>query len=173
MKKHLPIIVGIALPIVFIIIISLVIYVPTFFIKPEHNFIYTTTNNGIYGQNSIKQTYTVKNGSLVQERVQLPSDRFSYSSDEILYMYDVKSDTSHQVSFDDVKDLAFDPGPSSPDGYLVRYEYNSEGIFDLFGGNRGNSGYFIEKGNSRKKLNVLSNSGYAYEGNIKFIGWVK
>ena len=91
-----------------------------------------------------------------------------------LYLYDVKSNTSHIITFDDTKNYTVDPSPSSPDGYNIKYEYNNNGFFELFGSNNNNSGYFIEKNGGKKNLNGLDGSSpYVDQGNFQFIGWVK
>jgi hypothetical protein len=87
-------------------------------------------------------------------------------------MYDVKTDSAHQVSFDQVKFLSIDPGPSSVDGYTVSYESGSSGIFDLFG-TGDPSGYFISKGAAKKRLQGLAQNGYWSGANFKFIGWIR
>jgi hypothetical protein len=173
MKKNLPLIIGIALPIIFIIIISFVLFVPSLYVKPQHNFIYTTSD--YYGYNQgYQETYKVLNNRIVTERV-LPRDKETQQiGAPTLYVYNVQDDTSHQVSFDEVKDLAIDPGPSSPDGYTIAYEYGHDGIFELLGSDGNNNNFFISKGNGKKRLSGLVGDGrYWYQGNFKLIGWVK
>jgi hypothetical protein len=173
MKKHLPLIVGIALPIIFIIIISIVLFVPSLYVKPQHNFIYTTLPDYYSYNQGYQETYKVRDSHIVTERVVPREKETQLSGAPTLYVYDVHADTSHQVTFDEVKGLAVDPGPSSPDGYTVAYEYNNDGIFELFGSNNENNRFFISKGNGKKKLNGLIGDRYWYQGNFRLIGWVK
>lgn len=173
--KNLPIIIGIALPLIFVVVISLVISLPSVNIHPQHNFIYTTQSQYYDYLNQYKNNYKVTNGQLVKEPVvlldNLPPAKVTYRADAPpLYIYDVNTDTSHEISFEDAQKLSLDAGPSSDDGYSVGYEYSNDGIFELFGSSRNSTGFFVSKGNAHKKLNI-SNTNY-YQGNFKFIGWV-
>lgn len=169
MKKNIPLLVGIALPILFIVGISIAVFVPSIFINPQHNFIYTEENTYYgYGQ-GYRSTYKVENDRIVLE--QLPMrDKDTYKGDApTLYVYNIKTDTSHQISIDQADLLRIDPGPSSPDGYTVSYQYGHSGIFELFGSSSDSNGFFIAKDNGKKKLSGL----IVNQGNFKLIGWVK
>ncbi|MEI8061802.1 MAG: hypothetical protein WCG97_00695 [bacterium] len=174
--NHWPLIIGISIPILFIIIISIIIFTPNLYIKPAHNFLYTTLGEeNYYGSGQIyKNTYAVENERLVL-RPGVLQEKQTYKADFLpLYLYDVTTDSSHQVTYEDEKNLALDPGPTSPDGYSVSWEYNHDGIFELFGSDGSKNGYFIEKGKGKKQLTGLNSSnGYYYQGNFKLIGWVK
>jgi hypothetical protein len=183
--NNLPIFVGIALPLVFIVIISVVVFLPSFFVKPQHDFVYTTSDQsyGYYDYDQgYKNTYRVENGKIVLEPVQvridpsLKKDSIVYKGDmPPLYRYEVKTNTSREISFKDAENLSLDLGPSSPDGYSVGYEYGNDGIFEIFGSNSNSDGLFISKGNAKKRLNgLVNNDGYYwYRGNFKLIGWIK
>jgi hypothetical protein len=183
--NNLPLIVGISLPLVFIVIISAVVFLPSFFVKPQYDFVYTTTDQtyGYYGyEQGYKNNYRVDNGKIVLEPVQviidpsLKKDLIVYKGDmPPLYRYDVKNNTSHEISLKEAQILSFDPGPSSPDGYTVIFENRNDGIFEVFGSNNNNSGLFISKGNAKKRLDGLVNNNqyYWYQGNFKLIGWIK
>lgn len=174
--NHLPLIIGISIPILFIIVISAIIFVPNFSIKPAHNFLYTTLGEeNYYGYNQIyRNTYTIENERLAL-RPGILQEKQTYKADlPPLYLYDVKTNSSHQVTYEDKKNLALDPGPTSPDGYSIAWEYNHDGIFELFGSDGRKNGYFIKKGSGKKQLTGLSSTnGYYYQGNFKLIGWVK
>jgi hypothetical protein len=175
-KKNLPLIIGISLPVIFIIVISVVIFTPSFFIKPQYNFIYSTESPYYSYDQGYKNTYIVENNHIATQALPVPTDNriYAYKGDSpTLYLYDVKNNSSHQITLDEAKNYFLDPGPSSPDGYIVRYEYSHNGIFELFGSNQNGSGYFIEKNNGKKELPGLMNSDQYYQGNFKLIGWVK
>ena len=178
--KHLPLIIGISLPIIFIIIVSIIIFTPSLSIKPQHNFIYTVYDNYGYNQKYIN-IYTIsKEQQIIVEtnplpELPIPKDVIYKKDLAPLYLYDVKTDTSHQITLEEAQKYIIDPGPSSIDGYTVKYEYNNDGIFEIFGPNGNSNGYFMEKGNARKELTGLANTDrYSYyPGNFKFIGWIK
>jgi hypothetical protein len=146
MKKNLPLITGIALPIIFIAAISIVVFASSLSIRPQHDFIYSLSSLDYYHQDAASTT---------------------------LYLYDLRTNSSHQIASSDVSTYALDPGPSSPDGYTVQYEYNNDGLFDLFGSGGNDSGYFIEKGGAGKKLTGMAGTGTYYQGDFKLVGWVK
>lgn len=177
MKKHLPLIIGIALPIVFIIIISLVIWLPSLSIQPAHNFIYSAEGPSYGNYGPYRNSYKVVSGrlTLVPHQVQ-KGVNYEYKADApTLFLYDVKNNTVHQIEFAEAERYILDPGPSSPDGYIVSYNYNHDGIFELFGSNNSNSGYTISKGNARRPLVGLQSGRYGYGSlsDFQFIGWIK
>jgi hypothetical protein len=181
MKKHIPLIIGIALPFVFIILIAAVVYLPNTFINPQHDFIYTTADQ--YNYNYIyKNVFEIKNGKLVLNPVVMSTstvNNYRYENRIIedapkLYRYSIEKSSINEISFAEAEKLSLDPGPTSPDGYTVEYRYAHDGIFELFGSNNNNNGYFISKGNGGKKLPAINTTTYRYnDGNFKFIGWVK
>ncbi|MES2436620.1 MAG: hypothetical protein V4519_01295 [Patescibacteria group bacterium] len=178
MKKNLPLIVGLALPFVFILLIAVVVYLPNVFIKPQHDFLYTMADRNNYNYNTVyKNTYAIENGGLVQRPVELPklneNDTRVIIDAPKLYRYNVKDSTNKEISFTEAQSLKIDVGPSSPDGYIVAYRYNHNGVFELFGSNGNNSGYFISKGKGGKKLIGLDSAGYYYENNFTLLGWIK
>lgn len=168
-NKNLPLIIGVALPIVFIVIIAIVIFAPSYFMKPAYNFIYTFDSN-YYPYN--KSYYKVENGKIIPETFTDKEKVDSSKNVPTLYRYDISKDASYVISYEEAKKLNLDPGPTSPDGYTVAYEYNHDGIFEIFGSNNNSRGYFIEKGNGKKRLSGFTNNNYYY-GNFKFIGWIK
>ncbi len=173
--KNLPLIVGIALPIIFIFIISIVVFAPSYFVKPQHNFLYSNENSSSY-YDSYRNTYEIVDGRLSLKLLPIQAKAiYNYKGDSpSILLYDVKSNTSHQISLEEAKNLMLDPGPSSPDGYTVSYGNEGDyGIFDLFGGSRSYNGYFVYKNNARKKLTGISSGGDYYNRNFSFIGWVK
>jgi hypothetical protein len=180
--KNIPLLVGIALPIVFILVISMIVFIPSLSIKPQYNFLYLKSNSPYYyNYNQELIGYALENNHLSLKPLPKTPD-VAYKGDgngditrPLLYLYDVKNNTAHQVEFDEAKNFVLDPGPSSPDGYTVSYQYGNSGIFELFGSGGNQSGYVISKGNASKKLSGLNYSGYGYynSGDFHFIGWVK
>lgn len=182
--NHWPLIIGIALPIIFIIIIALVAFTPSFYIKPAHNFIYsqepTYDYSYDYSYGKYQNTYKVINGRIALQPL-ATSSRYGYDTGAALtyaptlYLYDVKTDTTREISFEEAKGYTVDVGPASVDGYTVSYQYGHSGIFELFGSNNENRGYFIMKDGHKKKLEGFVQSGYSYSsyGQFRFIGWIK
>ncbi len=182
-KYNPALIIGIALPFIFIAILVAVLVIPTLSLKPAHNFLYTTDiYNNYSGFDPIyKNKIVVKNGHIVLEPVVAvrptapgaPKVVMPVANTEAptLYLYDVSSQSSHEISLADAELLSVVAGPSSPDGYTVEYKYNSGGIFDLFGGERNGQGFFVSKGDSSRRLSGLSTSMYSY--NFNLVAWVQ
>ena len=154
MKKNLPLIVGISLPIFFIIAMFLAVVAPSFFIKPQHNFIYSLYSSDYYGSSKYENGFGVEDGRIVLipfvAKVQENLNKIEMPP---LYLYNVKENTTHLISFDEASDLILDPGPSSQDGYIAEYQYGGhDGVFEIFGSDGDRSGVYVSKGNSKKKL---------------------
>lgn len=174
-NKNLPLIVAVVLPLVFIGILSLVVFLPVTSIKPQYNFLYSG-KSGFYdgGYYGYKNTYGVKNGMIELEHTSWEIDKKNDNRKDApdLFLYDVKNDSSREITFEEAKKFQLDPGPSSPDGYNVGYENGHYGIFEIFGSNDSNRGYFVSKGKAKKRLSGISyDNNYFYD--FAFIGWVK
>ena len=173
-KSHLPLIVGILLPIIFIIIVSIAIFVPSLSVDPQHDFVYSAENSYYSYSNEYRNTYKVVNGRIALEPMPYRENMIYKGDMPDLYRYNIRTFTTHKISLEEAKSLNLDPGPSSPDGYSVAYEYGHSGIFELFGSNSEDDGYFISKGRGKKKLPGLPVDGYYRNpGSFKFIGWIK
>jgi len=168
-------IVGISLPIFFIVALSAFVFVPPLFMNPQYNFIYTANDDNYGYARKYSNSFYVENNKIVSKTVQIGKyeknrPRVEYPT---LYVYDTKNDTSKEISLKDAQKLSFDSGPSSPDGYNITYHTSSNGIFELFGSSRDNNGYYIAKGNVKKKLTAVNDGYYNYRQNLKVIGWIK
>ncbi len=165
--KNIPLLIGIALPVIFILAILIIIFTPSFFIKPQYNFLYLDSNLEFYYPKyytNYSNTYVVVGNRLSLSPFPVIQGVLYKEGNIPMYLYDVKSNSIRQVDWNEAKNFNIDPGPSSPDGYIVKYQYNE--VFELFGSGK-NFGYTIFKDNRSKKLNGLDSI------NFKFIGWVK
>lgn len=177
--KNLPLLVGILLPIVFIAVLSLAIYLPTFSIKPQYDFIYSldTYQYGDY-MNTYTDRYVLNDNHIDVQQVDIDTNqtlnqKLRKRNMPTLYVYNVKTNTSHQITLDEAKTYTLDPGPSSPDGYVVKYEYTNNGIFELFGSSQSRDGYFIEKNNAKKQLTGIAFNTSYYQNNFQLLGWMR
>lgn len=165
--------VGIALPLLLIAALFAVLYLPSFFINPGYDFIYSNENPNAYNL-EYKNGYVVKGGHIATEPRETRPNVTQKADFPTLYRYEVKTNTVHQIDFAEAQRLSIDPGPSSPDGYTVSYEYSSGGGLFLFGGYSSDGGYFVKKGSAAKRLSGIDNgSTYRYYSNgITVLGWV-
>ncbi len=172
--KNLPLMVGIALPLLLIGGISLVIFGPSLSVKPVHDFIYTSDDDYYSYARDYQNSYRVVGGRITLEAVQPQLGYTPAKTAPPLYLYDVQTDTAHQITFEDALRYTLDPGPSSPDGYSITYQYGHDGIFELFGSSNEDNGYVISKGNGAKRLpGITGNGRYSYDGRFKLIGWIQ
>ncbi len=151
-KKNIPLIVGIALPFVLIAVLAAIVYIPSLFVNPSHNFVYTYEDRYYY-DGSYDTRYEVENGKIVVKDIpRLQSEEMKVTEDVVhkgnppLYMYDVKHHTTHKITLEEAQAMMLDPGPSSPDGYSVEYRYGHDGIFEIFGSSGNSSDYYLIKG---------------------------
>src|SRR4051812_28706760 len=98
---HVPIVVGIVLPFVFIIGLGLMLYIPTLGIQPQHNFVYTYEP---YTYTREQASYSVgADGHLVA--ASQPVGSTTPGGLPTVYLYDVHSNTTHQISLSEAHAL--------------------------------------------------------------------
>ena len=165
MKKHIPLIIGISIPILMILFVAGSIYLPGLFIRPGYNFLYVS------GASNYGQPYSVANGKLVQNDVKYPANYYPPAQPE-LFVYDSAKNQSQGISFADAQNLNLDPTAQSPDGFEVVSGSNGGGDyfpFD-FGPSNYNDGWYLKGHNLDKKINVQTVGSYY---NLTFLGWIK
>lgn len=178
-KEKISIVVGLALPVLFIIFIAVWLSVRTSSVQPQSNFIYTVAGEyspqkyGVLFENN----YIVENGKIKLKPVLHTKDEIAnYDMRKAmdLYVYDVKNNINQKVTVEEAQKLLITDSNISPDGYWVAYEYGNGGIFEIFGGNDSNSGYFITKvdGGAKKKINIEFGRNY-WDNEFRVIGWIK
>lgn len=183
--SHVPLVIGISLPFLLIVIVMLLVYVPSMFVRPAYDFLYTTT---IYdyrgcetlagtdtslapdrGGNCTYTTYSAENGQVVERIV-----RNSYESRaQELYLYDVDRDSARKVTYEEVSKLTLNTESRSPDGFSIERKYGHSGIFEIFGGGYNERSWVLKKGIASKTLSVPNSDAYYYGGDdMRFLGWV-
>lgn len=167
MKNNLPLIIGIALPVIFVAIIAAIVYLPTAAVNPGHNFLYITNDYGPY-----KNDYSVKDNKIVLEPTNIRDDIYTkFDNAPKLYLYDFDKNSSYEISVEEAQKYEVEKGPSSPDGYSIVRNNSHAGIFEIFGSYDNNNGYFVvSPDGARKNLSGIS-GGYYY--NLQVIAWIK
>lgn len=169
MKKNLPLYIGIALPIIFILIIAFIVYLPRTFTNPQNNFIYTINDYENYSNEVV-----MVDGEVVVRPVSseypVPEKYYTKDTPEI-YIYDFEKNASYELTLTEAQEYSLVKGPSSPEGYSVVNEYSHNGIFEIFGSNNSNSGKALVSPNGTKRtLTGLKGDNYQ---EINIVGWVK
>ncbi len=185
-KKNLTVIIAFALPILLIAGVTVFLYLPTLFVKTEYNFVYATCSNGDYYYGAdcnslLRQRYSVVNNRIVYREVNLDVDAYGnkrpvpLNLETRVFVHNTKTNTSTEVGVNDMLYLQLASNLlTSPDGVSVSRSTTGGDYFFPFGGSSYSSGWYLIKGNSKKKMNLInSNDRYYYADNIMVLGWTK
>lgn len=171
-KRNLPLIIALSIPFLMIVLVAAFIYLPGSGQKPQHNFLYATGNNYAYGYENL---YAVRNGQLEENTFPQPDPNFPKPiypkpGDVQLYIYDVASGQSTEITFEQAKQLQLDPSNMSPDGFEVVSGNFNGGLF--FGGAGDSNHQYLRGHNRSRQLNLKLSGPYSYS-NFQFLGWIK
>ncbi len=170
LKKHLPLIVGIGVPVLMILFIIGSIYFPRLTAKPQYDFLHTNDGPHYYGYR--RYTYSVEGNRLVRTQVDVSAQvSAQHISEPELFRHDTARNTSRKISFEEALALTLDRASRSPDGFEVGRGGGADGIFPFFFGGRDYNAVYLRKGNYAEKLNLIWSGNYYY-GNSQFLGWV-
>lgn len=170
MKKHFPLIAGIAIPVLLILFVAGSIYLPGLFVKPKYDFLYMS--GVVYGQ-----PYFVTNGQLNKTNATstyAPVYPQGYPQGQPqLYVYGVAQNQSKAISFADAQALSLDPNVQSPDGFLVvSGNYSNDSFPFYYGSNYDYNAHYLTGHNVSRKLNLQLQSDNYYGNNFTFLGWI-
>lgn len=172
-KRNITLVIGISIPILMILFVAGSIYLPGLFIQPHYNFVYLNGDDLYYSR--AKYQYVVQNGTLQRIEAGL-SDGTSNSQPRIeskLYLHDVKTNTSTEISFADAQRLYLDSNTKSTDGFEIVSGSYGRGFFPFFYGERSDyNARYLQGHNVTKKLNLQSTDSSHYYS-FRFIGWVQ
>lgn len=178
-KLNIPLIVGLAIPIILTIFVAISIRVPQVLAKPQYSFVYATgpypTYEKVTPESITTYRYAVEGGrlTLAQETVSRdPGERYFsrfQQAEPEFYRYDVTSKTSEKISFEQASALHLDEKRNAPDGFRVTRGDYSTGLFEIFvGGN--DRGYYLQKDSASHRIELEETSDSYYD--FEFIGWV-
>jgi hypothetical protein len=163
MKKYLPVIVAVALPLIFVIgvvIYATLLKAPAFEVNhkilmtDEESYVFVNDNNQV----EIDELKIANNNYY----------RVSSKEDVDFYIYDPEKEELEEVTYEEARDFKLHPGEKSPDGIYVDYIYSRNDVAEMFGGSR-QSGYYAVKDDKKIKLNTNQYSNYR---SLEVIGWV-
>lgn len=189
MKKNFAILLAFALPIALIAVVALSTYLPSLFLSTKYNFVYASCYDGRnyypYDCNVyLKQHYSVKEGKLVTSVVDMKQDtnndglpdfgkEFVGEYHDRIFLHDTEKNESREITLEEAQTLTLNDLITSPDGVTVSGDYSRSGGFFLFDGGSSSYGYYLTKGKSRRKINLINEDDrYYYQNNFRFIGWV-
>ena len=180
-KKNFVILLAFTLPVAFIIIIVLSTYIPSLFLSTDYNFIYTScTDNSYRCDNYLQKRYSVVNNKLIINSIDPTQDSDNDGILDInenytarIFLHNTEKNESREITSEEAQTLTLNSLLTSPDGITVSRNYDrGVGFFLIFDG--GSSfGYYLTKGKSKDKLNLINRDDrYYYRDNFQFIGWV-
>jgi len=165
-KKNIPLILGLSIPILMILFVAGIIYLPGLFIQPKFNFLYATEDY------YFPSYYSVKNGRLIKNnKAYCPEFYKRKCTEPRLYIYDITKNESKEISFSEAQRLTLNSNSRSPDGFEITCGRRTQSIFFIFVESSSDcSTRFIKGHNISKKLNLqLSKGRY---GSFRFLGWI-
>lgn len=183
-KNNFILILAFALPIILIIVVALGSYLPSLFISTNYNFVYTSCTDGrsyYYQCNGYMQKrYSVIDNKIVVNEIDptldLDKNGVPDAKDlisERIFLHDTKKNESREITLEETQALSLNNLLTSPDGVTVSSNYARGGDFFPFGGGASSFGYYLTKGNSRSKLNLINTTDQYYsQNNFHFVGWV-
>lgn len=149
-KDNFIVILAILLPMVFLLTLISVIYIPSLFVSTDYNFLYTCKN---------QLDYSVIDGNLKFE------DR-----EGRIFLYDTDKNYSREISLEKAEEKTISPISTSPDG--VNFVSRQPHRDDFFYYRRRDYNYFLENKRGSKKLDLIGCNLPYRRDNIDFIGWV-
>ena len=174
LKKNFALLIAFTLPVLLIVVVALSIYLPAFFLSTDYNFVYSTCTDPGSRYNSqcndyLNKKYSVDNDKLVVNKV---TDEQDLNFTGRLFLHDTEKNESREITLDEAKSLKLNSLLTSPDGVSVSYSYDRGADF-IFLSSGSTRGYYLIKGKSKKKINLINqNERYYYRDNFHFIGWV-
>ena len=175
-KENIPLAVGLALPVLLVLVLAAVIYVPRLYVKPQYDFVYAV---GDYPQyfNDIDKTVTTYR--IVDEQVRKEVVPYAQLGDQNwprlnvgpqFYRYDVTEEKSVPLNESELMQIRLNPSQKSPDGFELNYGRGDENVFEAVFGGRDYSERVLEKGSVGVAVNIEGdNNNYDYRFHL--IGW--
>ena len=160
-RKNIPLYVALAIPVIMIIVIAIAIYAPGIGKGPKINFLYSSG----YG-------YLVSLGHVTKVTSPIAYPPVTQPLPQQLYLYNVTTNQSQEISLADAEKLSIDPSAQSADGYSIE-QGNSGGSFPFGGYNGDYNTWYIKGYNRAIKLNLKLNASNPYNYNqFQFVGWI-
>jgi len=183
-KENLVLAVGLALPLLLILLFFLATVLPkSLGTPPQYEMLFTTVKYDYQNKPDVVLSFNVKNKALMVTTKK--SDDKNNANFTKLMAYDAKTETLREIAIDtsnltdgvevpveEIKNAAIDTSGVSPDGYTLEGpNYGGSGLVGgLFGGGYRNSGYRLKKGSVGYK--VPNQQPDYYYNQLQFVGWM-
>ncbi len=168
---------ALAIPVVMMVIVFLVIYIPSLNVHPTSDFIYSSYDGRYTYPSTV--SYDVQNGKLVKVTLPMPPADPTVPVKPLpanaqllapkLYLHTTNTNTNRELSFEEASKLIVDSSNVSTDGFKVVQSSNG-GFFPFFYDNGGRDNkYFLQKENGGSvSVTLEDNNSYSFQ----FLGWV-
>ncbi|MEX2054791.1 MAG: hypothetical protein WD972_01290 [Candidatus Andersenbacteria bacterium] len=174
LKKNIPLIVGLAIPVIMVIVVAATIYLPRLANKPQTDFLYQTG-----GDYYTQRQYVVENGKLIkldipdEDLEKIPPYERARTKNVTLYRYDAQTNTNQELSLAEAQELNLDPNNESPDGFTIsRGSYGGD-IFSMFGGGTSQRKWYLKSDRTSFEIDLKNTSDeYWYDNGSNFVGWI-
>lgn len=187
LKKNLIVLIAFALPVILIIVVALSVYLPSLFVRTDYNFVYAicTDSSYYYGNecsNFLQKKYTVVNGKIITNDVDLSVDVYGNKRpgagtfNSRVFLHNTKTNESRELGSSEETQIILNSNLyTSPDGVTISRDSSGGDYFMFpFGGSSYTSGWYLTKGGSKKKMNLINdNDRYYYQDSLVVLGWVK
>lgn len=167
--KNLTLVLGLAIPVVMVLLVAASIYVPPLFApKPSYDFVYVVGDQHFRGQH-----YDVEDGRVTYH--ELAYEEKDRRSSPKLFVHDVRANRNRAVSLEDARRWRVNPGSVSPDGYEVVSGSSGYGLFPLFVGEaRDYRTMYLQGHHASYRLQLDTSSSDSYwSRNIRVLGWIE
>ena len=176
-RKNLSLIIGLSIPVVVLIVITLAVTLPRLFSSPTYNFLYTTDQVDYYYARSSYRFYSVENKKLIVEpRPSVdPKDASSYGKiperTPSIYVFDVTTNRSREVTYEEAAKLTLDINDLAPDGFRIENGGRNGIIPEIVGGSSDYGKKYLVGHGVRREITLMNSPSYSYY-NFRFFGWI-
>lgn len=178
-KDNLTLLLALAIPIVFILILVGYLYITPLIFKPKTNFIYyfnqsrnvnrSYAYNIINGKLDAQANYSSYSSSSQTDQTE-PQPNYIFPE---IYLYDVQTNESKVITLNEAKLHNYIKGDFSPDGFEVIDGSDSSGGGLFYSGSSRYDEFFLKKNGYSKKINVSTDNNNNSYYNFELIGWIK
>jgi hypothetical protein len=164
-KKNLALISAIIIPIAMILLIVISIYLPSLFMNPQYDFLYSMSRHFIYNNDNYvieNEKLLVNTGSSKDGTYGIPDMKF--------YIYNTNNNSTKEISYEEAQKLRLDSNIKSIDGFEITDGNQESGFFPFYSFSRNYDSHYLKNSTTSKKLNLKITSNYY---NFNFIGWIK
>ncbi|MDA1168792.1 MAG: hypothetical protein O3A36_00450 [bacterium] len=176
-------IVGLAIPVVMVILIALAVLIPGRNINPTTDFIYATGSYPSYttrDENTVIQhDLTIKNGILVDATQSYPVANnyppYFHEKESVprLFIHNTTENSNKEISLEEAKTLRLSAESKSPDGFTVSFGRRSYGVFPFFfdSGSDDSEHAYLSNQTASKEITLTSGAPkdiYSFQ----LVGWI-